>query len=74
MFSIKEKQHIAGQIEKILLDLKHPEMPTEKLNFTLAVKGKEDWSWAEIQPNWTFGVDNLPQINPFNETARDVTT
>ena len=72
MFSIKEKQYIAGQIEKLLLGLNHPEMPEEKPVFHLRVEGKENWSWAEIKPNWTFGVDNPPEVNPFNEVARDV--
>ena len=72
MFSVKEKQYIASQIEKLLLSLKHPEMPTEKPIFTLKVDGKEDWSWAEIKPNWIFGLDNPPEINSFNEVARDV--
>jgi len=72
MFSIKEKQYIASQIEKLLLELDHPEMPKEKPIFTLKVEGKESWSWAEIKPNWTFGIDNPPTINPFNEVARDI--
>ena len=72
MFSMKEKQFVAGQIEKLLLSLKHPEMPKEKPMFTLRIEGKEDWSWAEIKPNWTFGVDNPPNVNPFNEVARDI--
>jgi len=69
---MKEKQFVAGQIEKLLLSLKHPEMPKEKPMFTLRIEGKEDWSWAEIKPNWTFGVDNPPNVNPFNEVARDI--
>jgi len=72
MFSVKEKQYIASQVEKLLLKLKHPEMPKEKPIFKLHVKGKEDWSWADIEPNWKFGIDNPPQENPFNEVARDV--
>ena len=72
MFSIKEKQFIASQVEKLLLGLKHPEMPKEKPKFFLRVEGKEDWSWAEIKPNWTFGIDNPPEVNLFNEVARDV--
>jgi hypothetical protein len=72
MFSIKEKQFIASQIEKLLLELDHPEMPKEKPMFTLNVEGKESWSWAEIKPNWTFGINNPPKINPFNEVARDI--
>ena len=72
MFSIKEKQFIASEVEKLLLSLKHPEMPKKKPKFHLRVDGKEDWSWAEIKPNWTFGIDNPPEVNPFNEIARDV--
>jgi len=72
MFSVKEKQFIAKEIEKLLLSLKHPEMPNEKLIFTLRVEGEEDWSFAEIKPNWTFGIDNPPNVNLFNEQARDI--
>jgi len=64
---MKQKQYIAGEIEKLLLSLEHPEMPTEKPIFHLRVEGKEDWSWAEIKPNHTFGLDNPPSMNPFNE-------
>ncbi len=72
MFSVKEKQFVSAQIEKLLLDLKHPEMPKEKPMFFLKVTGKEDWSWADIEPNWKFGIDNAPKVNPFNEIARDI--
>ena len=72
MFSIKEKQYLASQIEKLLLDLDHPEMPKEKPIFKLRVDGKESWSWADIEPNWKFGVDNPTVLNLFNEVARDV--
>ena len=68
MYSVKEKQFIASQVENLLLALNHPEMPKEKLTFILRVEGKEDWSWAEIKPNHTFGINNLPSINPFNDT------
>ena len=66
MFSMKEKQHIAKEIERVLLELKHPEMPANKPNFKLLVDGKEDWSWAEIEPNWTF-KNREPSINEHNE-------
>ena len=72
MFSVKEKQYIASAIEKILLELKHPEMPKEKPNFKLHVDGVGQMSWADIEPNWKFGPDNPPGINPFNEIARDI--
>jgi hypothetical protein len=67
MFSLNQKQFIAGEIEKILLGLNHPEMPLEKPKFTLHVDGKEEWSWADINPNWTYGPDNPPGVNVFNE-------
>ena len=72
MFSVKEKQYIANQIERILLDLDHPEMPKDKPMFTLKVEGREEWSNAEIKPNWTFSIENPPNVNPFNEVVRDV--
>jgi len=52
MFSAEEKQHIASEIEKLLLSLNHREMPKDKPVFALHVDGKEVWSWADIKPNW----------------------
>lgn len=69
MFSIKEKQTISEKIEKMLLELNHPEMPKNKPSFHLQIVGKESWSWADIVPNWTFNENNKPTINPFNEIA-----
>lgn len=71
MFSMKEKQMIAAKIEELLLSLNHPEMPTEKPQFSLRVEGKEGWSWAEIKPNWTF-AENPPNTNPWSERARKI--
>ena len=67
MFSLEQKQYIASEVEKILLSLNHPEMPKDKPQFFLKVIGKEDWSWADIEPNWTFNDENKPSINPWNE-------
>ncbi len=72
MFSVKEKQYLASEIEKLILGLKHPEMPEEKPDFHIVICGKESWSFAEIKPNWRFDIKNPPSINPFNETARDI--
>ena len=73
MFSVNEKKMIAKTIEKLLLGLEHPEMPKEKPVFHLSVEGKEDWSWADIQPNWMFEDGEKKRgVNPFNEVARDV--
>lgn len=73
MFSVEEKKKIASAIEKLLLDLKHPEMPTEKPKFKLHVDGKEGWSWVDIEPNWVF-EDGIKKagVNPFNENAREL--
>ena len=72
MFSMAEKRHISDVLEKTLLELKHPEMPSEKPMFTLHVDGKESWSFADIQPNWTFDDKNKPGVNMWNEVARDI--
>ena len=73
MFSKQEKQFIASEIEKILLGLQHPEMPTKRPVFSLHVNGKEAWSWANIEPNWMYGDKGSPvNPNPWNEKSRDI--
>lgn len=71
MFSTAQKQYIAGRIEEILLELGHPEMPLDRPAFKLHVDGKESWSWADIEPNWKFGVSNPPSVNPWNEVQEN---
>lgn len=71
MFSMREKQFIAAELEKILLSLHHPEMPTEKPKFHLRVDGAESWSFAEIDPNWTFEGKEI-HGKVWNEIARGV--
>jgi hypothetical protein len=68
MFSKSEKQFIAAEIEKILLNLNHPEMPKERPKFSLHVDGAESWSWADIQPNWVY-ENKEPGVNLWNEMA-----
>lgn len=67
MFSIEQKKKIAEEVEKLILSFNHPEMPKEKPKFKLHIEGKESWSWADIEPNWTFTENNKPNINMFNE-------
>lgn len=67
MFSKAQKQHIAAEVEKLLLSLNHPEMPKERPMFKLRVEGAESWSWADIEPNHTFSAENPPGVNAFNE-------
>ncbi len=69
MFSVEQKRAIAAGIENLLLSIGHPEMPIKKPVFSLKVDGKEPWSWAEIRPNWMYGKDNPPSINPHNEAV-----
>ena len=70
MFSMNQKKEIAQKVEAILLSYNHPEMPTEKPEFRLSVRGKENWSWAEIEPNWHFD-NTAPGINPHNEQVAE---
>lgn len=72
MFSQQEKTDLAMKIEAELLKLSHPEMPTEKPEFCLLVKGKESWSYARIVPNHHFNESNPPGNKLWNEVARDV--
>jgi len=68
MFSLQQKRYIAAKIERLLLEIGHPEMPTEKPRFKLHVDGKADWSYADIEPNWTFDdATEKPGVNPHNE-------
>lgn len=69
MFSVREKQVIAQEVEKLLLALNHPEMSKEKPDFKLHVDGKEPWSWADIEPNWKY-ENKEPSINPWNEREK----
>lgn len=66
MFSLKQKQKIAEEIEKLLLSFDHPEMPKERPSFHLRVDGNEYWSFADIDPNWTY-QNKKADINPHNE-------
>lgn len=70
MFSRKEKQKIADAVEKVLLEINHPEMPKEKPKFNLHVEGKESWSWADILPNWTY-ENKEPKTTEWNENSRN---
>lgn len=72
MFSKAQKQHIAAVIEKTLLEIGHPEMPTKRPRFHLHVDGKEGWSWADIEPNWIYEAGDVSQgVNPHNEAMEE---
>lgn len=64
MFSVRQKREISDSIQKILRDTNHPELPNSEIEFTIHVKGKKSWSWADISNN---GAVQTPGINPWNE-------
>ena len=64
MFSTSQKRLIANNIQKILHDTKHEELPDGEIEFHIHIKGAESWSWADIRNN---GDVQNPSINPWNE-------
>ena len=64
MFSVQQKRSIASQVQRILRDTNHQELPEGEISFTLYVSGKGPLSWAHIQNN---GNVITPDINPWNE-------
>jgi hypothetical protein len=64
MFSVRQKRNIADQIQRILADTGHPELPQGEIQFHLHVDGAESWSWADIRNN---GDVTNASINPWNE-------
>jgi hypothetical protein len=64
MFSMKEKRHIAREIQKILRNTGHPELPEGEIQFKIHIEGAENWSWADIQNN---GAVRSPGMNDHNE-------
>lgn len=69
MFSMEEKRKIADAVEKILMDIDHPEMPKSRPSFQLHVDGKENWSWADIEPNWKYENSGATTTH-WNENSR----
>ena len=49
MFSRKLKQQISEQVQAILQETGHDELPEGEIQFLLHVDGKEGWSWANIR-------------------------
>ena len=64
MFSVQQKRQIAEQVQKILRDTNHPELPKGEISFHLYVRGAEDWTYADILNN---GAVDDPSVNPWNE-------
>lgn len=64
MFSLQQKRAISNEIQRILRDTNHEELPESEIEFHLHVEGKEAWSWADIRNN---GDVPNPGINLWNE-------
>ena len=64
MFSVAQKRQIAAAVQQILRETNHPELPTTEIQFTLQVRGAEEWSYAVICNN---GAITNPAVNPWNE-------
>lgn len=65
MFSVRQKRAIAEEVQRILRDTQHPELPKGEISFSLYVRGAESWSWADIRNN---GTVDTPGVNPHNES------
>lgn len=66
MFSVRQKRHIANEVQRILRETAHPELPDGEISFHLRVAGAEprSWSWVDIRNN---GAVETPSVNPHNE-------
>jgi len=62
MFSSDMKYMIAEQVQKILQETHHPELPDGQIQFLLHVDGAENWSWANIRNNGIIINDFIPTI------------
>ncbi len=65
MFSARQKRLIADQVQQILRETGHPELPAGEIAFHLRVEGAASWSWADIRNN---GAVSSPSVNPWNES------
>ena len=64
MFSVAQKRKIADQIQCLLRDTRHPELPEGEIQFHLHIDGASRDSWADIRNN---GAVTKPVVNPWNE-------
>jgi len=68
MFSVQQKRHISTEVQRVLRETHHPELPDGEITFRLMVSGAEAWSWADIRNN---GVVPVPSVNPWNEAQAE---
>ena len=61
---MRQKREISEGIQNILRETNHPELPEGEIQFEIHIKGREQWSWADIRNN---SACTNPEINPHNE-------
>ena len=72
MFSVEEKQLISKKIEEIIKATNHPELDIDNIRFSINIKGKESWSWADIvDPKTAEEKFGTKLINPWNEQTHE---
>jgi len=64
MFSFRQKHAISHEIQKILRDTNHPELPEGEIKFRIHIEGAKPWQWAYIYNN---SGALAAGINPHNE-------
>jgi len=51
MFSSELKKQISTEVQRILKQTNHPELPKGEIHFLLHVDGAAGWSWTNIRNN-----------------------
>ena len=69
MFSVIQKRQISTQIQQILRDTKHPELPEGEIQFSIHVDGRLPYSWADIENNGAEDMAMWVEL-AFNEYSR----
>ncbi len=64
MFSVRQKREISEQIQQLLSETNHPELPDGEITFIITIRGASPMSWANIQNN---GAVSNPSVNPWKE-------
>ena len=70
MFSPDLKRKIATEVQRILRETNHSELPMGEINFILHVDGVAGWSWANIRNNGNHSLsvfDELDRNTQFRE-------
>lgn len=71
MFSPDLKRKIATEIQKILRETSHGELPMGEINFILHVDGVASWSWANIRNNGNHSISVFDELDRNLQFERD---